>query len=844
MPTLTVVYLNHLDLTWRRPRYTAGERDGFLIAPYAEVQERQLDAGLRFVREGGCYDIEQTASLREYLERNPDLLPEVTDMVKRGRLRLLGGGESVEDSNLPDGESQIRNHLYSRLWMRKTFGIEPKLAEIPDIFGLSGGLPTLFRALGYRGILQYHRVFPGRKPYFRGVSGDTVLLETADALAGAFGMGSFVKSRVCTVCEGKGCPACEGKGFLSVLVPKTPGETFRLTDAVKNAAENGADPLLILSGEESMAPAHTVDALKRLAADCGVGIRFAGLEELALEKYAARLAEEPAEDEIDPRPEGNPMGAGCYTTRIRLKQANRRAESALRCAEVLSVLAGKYPARTFEGLWRRLAFTHFHDAITASHSTDAAKELTETYRQITASAGRLTALAAEILTETIAVPTGEGAPFLVWNPLNTDVKHVLVEAPVPLDDETEGGTVLMPDGSRRTVLTVRHPMGPEQKTGTVTFFADLPAMGYALFRFLPERVEREPVTSLENGYLRVTLGKGRIKEIYDKKAGRVLAAAGTFSPWVTDDGGNLWGRMNAVTYREKADHPNNNENMLPSRRFSLSTEAYRLGTNQVAVLRVTYDRPERRLTDLDYTVTLILPDGSDRLYARINAAFDAPDLKLSTAVVLPSAPANGCFTREIPLGEIRQGQTGDVYDGQLGHADEWPALRYIREGGLILANSGTPGHSIRGSSIFVSLLRNPTQLMCGFGCEDAIDPTPNEFLYSLSPCPDGESAHLAAYNEGMALNTAFPAFAVSPKDGSRTALSASLLRLPASLPLLALKGAENGQGTVVRYLGSVSPSVLSFPAPVTPLTVLEDPSGQPAKEHGVGKYGIASFLLP
>ena len=36
---LNVYYGNHLDLTWRRPRYVAGHTDQWTVAPYADIQE-------------------------------------------------------------------------------------------------------------------------------------------------------------------------------------------------------------------------------------------------------------------------------------------------------------------------------------------------------------------------------------------------------------------------------------------------------------------------------------------------------------------------------------------------------------------------------------------------------------------------------------------------------------------------------------------------------------------------------------------------------------------------------------------------------------------------------------
>lgn len=93
-PRLYVYYKNHLDLTWRRPRYTAGETEGWKITPYSELQERQIDHGFDFIRNGGTYSLEQTISLREYLDRNPDCEDEVRAWLGDRRLTVLGGGES------------------------------------------------------------------------------------------------------------------------------------------------------------------------------------------------------------------------------------------------------------------------------------------------------------------------------------------------------------------------------------------------------------------------------------------------------------------------------------------------------------------------------------------------------------------------------------------------------------------------------------------------------------------------------------------------------------------------------------------------------------------------------
>jgi len=50
MACIKVVYGNHIDLTWRRPRYVAGETEGWKITPYVELQEQQIDRALDFIR--------------------------------------------------------------------------------------------------------------------------------------------------------------------------------------------------------------------------------------------------------------------------------------------------------------------------------------------------------------------------------------------------------------------------------------------------------------------------------------------------------------------------------------------------------------------------------------------------------------------------------------------------------------------------------------------------------------------------------------------------------------------------------------------------------------------------
>lgn len=859
MANLNVVYMNHLDLTWRRPRYTADRVGSYLVAPYAEIQERQLDRARDFMQDGGVYTLEQTISLREYLERNPDAVEEIRQRIADGHLRIVGGGEAVTDTNLPDGESLIRNHLYSRLWLRKEFEYEPQLAAVPDAFGLSAGLPGLFRQLGYRGILQFSRVFGGRKTYWRGLSGDIIALATASEIPGfKIHFADFRKSRVCTVCGGEGCIVCRMRGAEAVSVPKKTVDILALENQIRTIAQD-EDVTIYFEGEENRVPDGTVEALRILAENCGRTLCFLCPEDEAVERCRELLAhtECPDENEIDSRLEGNPVATGCYTTRIRLKQENRRCESSLRNAERLAALASlrgvPYPAKTFAYWWRKLAFVHFHDALPASHSDGAYHELMEICRSLRAAVFRVTERSAGKLLEGLMAEVGPGEPFAVLNPLEFDVKNAVLKAGVHLRKDMQNGRVIGPDGRECPVLSVICDKAADIERAEVTFLGSVPAMGYAVYRFIPEEIA--PIMEvpmphgcvIENEHLRVTFTPYSVKSIYDKDMDRVIAVEGTFSPLLSDDAGHLWGRTNPVQYEDRADLDTYWENMFPAAQFSRTLTVENREGLSIARLRIVFSRPERGTNLLVWTAEFLLPAGSSELQVRITTTFDAHDVKLSTAVFLPTIPKNGELHYEIPLGEIARGPVNEL-NPELGYADEWPALRYVTakldEMEITLCNNGTAGHSIDGSRIQVSLLRTPTQLGCGWGIDEAVDREIHTFCFTLAA--NRTSAELDGYRRGMILNTEFPSIPLDSaplSDSPPVPHTGCFMRLPDNLPLLAMKGAEDGNGLILRYLGRAESETLHFENPVSPCGILEDNGETAVRDVSVGVYQIRTLRM-
>ena len=52
------------------------------------------------------------------------------------------------DTNLPSGESLIRQLQWGKKWFREELGVDSQVGWLPDCFGFSAALPQLLKGLG------------------------------------------------------------------------------------------------------------------------------------------------------------------------------------------------------------------------------------------------------------------------------------------------------------------------------------------------------------------------------------------------------------------------------------------------------------------------------------------------------------------------------------------------------------------------------------------------------------------------------------------------------------------------------------------------------------------------
>jgi len=76
------------------------------------------------------------------------MFKEIMKKVKEGRWEASGGCWVEFDTNIPSGESIIRQILYGKNYFKEKFGIDCKVLWLPDVFGYSGSLPQILKKSG------------------------------------------------------------------------------------------------------------------------------------------------------------------------------------------------------------------------------------------------------------------------------------------------------------------------------------------------------------------------------------------------------------------------------------------------------------------------------------------------------------------------------------------------------------------------------------------------------------------------------------------------------------------------------------------------------------------------
>ena len=325
-PEMRLIGQSHIDLAWLWPREETFHKACRTYATQLSLMEEYP---------GYQWLLVEPALLDMLRDRDGELWQRVKEAARRGQIHPEGAFYVECDTNIPGGESLIRQLCLGKAWFREHFGVDSQVAWLPDCFGFSAALPQLFRKMGIRYFATQKllradpecETFPWQHFQWEGVDGSTV----------------------------------EALSFLRDNGPISPSTFYRRWD-LERTDRTGPAVMLHPFGYGDGGGGPTRDMVE-------MSLRLADLEGVARSRYSGLRAyfEEVTATPSPHRWVGELYLAwhrGTWTSQRRNKALIRRAEEALHDAELALALRGKAIPGAEEKIrkaWQELMFNQFHD---------------------------------------------------------------------------------------------------------------------------------------------------------------------------------------------------------------------------------------------------------------------------------------------------------------------------------------------------------------------------------------------------------------------------------------------------------------------------------------------------
>lgn len=304
-----------------------------------------------------------------------ELYPYVFDRVKKkvseGRFHPIGGSWVEHDTNMPSGESLVRQFLYGQRFYESNFGSRCQTFWLPDTFGYSSQLPQLCRLAGMNRFLT-QKLSWNNINKFPHTTFNWVALD-----------GSQV------ICH---MPPAE-----TYTAEAHFGDVKRSMSQHKSLDQDATSLLVFGKGDGGGGPtwqhleklrrcrgiSDTVGLLPRVHQGNSVDDFFDRLE-LKADSFVTWYGELYFE-----------LHRGTYTTQANNKRNNRKSEFMLRDLELLATIASvkdrsyKYPKEDFDDMWEAVLLCQFHDCLPGSSIRMAYDESDEFYAKLFKTADKI-----------------------------------------------------------------------------------------------------------------------------------------------------------------------------------------------------------------------------------------------------------------------------------------------------------------------------------------------------------------------------------------------------------------------------------------------------------------------
>jgi alpha-mannosidase len=700
----------HLDVAWLWPLRETVRKAGRTFATALELMTEYPDYK---------FGASQPHLYQMVKDHYPGLYRKIIRAVKAGRWEIQGGMWVESDTNIPSGESLIRQLLHGKRFFQQEFGIEVKNLWLPDVFGYSAALPQILRKSGVD-YFTTHKLnwnqfnkFPHHTMNWKGLDGTRIF---AHFMAGN-----------------------------DYNAPCTPNSFMKYER--ENKDNDRSDHVLCMFGigDGGGGPGRTHLEWLGLAND---------LEDLpkVTPEFASDFfpkAQENARDLLTWEGELYfEYHRGTYTTQALVKKQNRRMEQLLREVELAWAMLplSRYPAKALDRVWKVVLLNQFHDIIPGSSINRVYREAHEQYSEVE-----------QVLTELLTRADHEwqrkintkglSSPWLMRNSLSWDRDELLL-IPEKSRSTANRGSWITQDGE---------PILSQSTQSGTLVQVRVPALGHGLISRGTPRDQsatelRISATSLQNKLLKIEFApNGNIKRIFDRIEQREVLLPGTmanqfclfedrplnFDAWDID-----------AFYME----------MAPTHPKLVNSEIIEQGQLRVS-LQQTW---QAQHYDIIQTISLT----HDSRLISFDTEVDWRESNHMLRVQFPVAVHATTANYEIQFGHVARpthmNTSWDMAKFEVV-AHKWADISQPNYGVAII-NDCKYGHQIQGNTISLNLLRSPKLP------DPEADMHRHQFRYALLPHP-GDLHHSDVIQKAHEFNT--PLRIVKPDSSAGRTASAS-----------------------------------------------------------------------
>lgn len=625
---------------------------------------------------------------------DPEMFAEIKERVKEGRWSIVGGWFLQPDCNIPDGESYARHSLIAQRYFKEKFGVTAKTGYNVDPFGHNASIPKIIKNSGMNNYVCMRPM-----PHQSGFDESLFSWESDDG------------SSVCTF-----------RLPYTYHIDLSCMDTF---EKIKEKAEKENMDYMAFYGVGNHGGGPTIKLLNEIQKMNLGDMCFSTTDEYFSKVEKSELPVIKGELQHDAR--------GCYSAKTFIKNANRRSENNLIEAETFSFMAkeligAEYPQGEINKAWENLLFNQFHDILCGCSIKQVYEDANYLYGETMSITEKAVNLAMQKIAWNIDTLNGEtlpsykvdekdygqwsmwlhevlGTPIVVFNPHTWVVKQTV---------RIYGTAKKMTDctGSEIPFQIVRgYHTNFGNKYDTV-FTAEIPAMGYAVYRLFTEQESKVEFTNnlyadertLENSRIKVQFSEetGDICKLFDKKTGEYIIDKPLKAIVLDETPCNTWGH--------DVDELGEITGVFGKPKFKIKEKG-----NTMASLRVT---TEYNGSVLERTYTIY--SESDYVDVKVKLNFNEKHRTIKFTFPLK----NEDVTAKIPYGTItRKGYTG-----------EEPCGSWFASGRLGVANDSKYAYDTKSDEVRMTILR--TAIYGDHFCErddfcEYMDIGEHEFSYRL-----------------------------------------------------------------------------------------------------------------